>query len=368
MSLSVGSMSSIPGPRTNPTVKNMAHSSQRNLRSWQVNLGPVHLVVVLGVVMGCMACAFYLGFFSGQKVGVETALSNNLASAMKIPIEAEIGEGLAGDDSASDVYAKLGDSSVSALGAATESEDSAISARGMKAKPIPELGSIPTTENAPIILDGEEGYPKGDAPDSAKLGSAGGPQAGKREEVVTIPGDSSPLLTGSSQGAVRVLGADNSQTLGAIAAQAGATKQEAQKPAAPEAESGQREPKAKAMEVAKLSAQPSTTEELKPAPSDDRAKPEQSSTRDRPLITNSVPRGWFAQIMAPRSQAEAETLARKLQGSGFSVIIENARVRGEQYYRVLVGPEETRQQSERLLAQLKREPYIKASPFIRMVK
>ena len=104
-------MSIIPGPRTSPTVKPLASSNQRSLQSWRITLGPVQTVVLVGVITGCMACAFYLGFFSGQKVGIETALNNNLSSAMRLPIDSDVTSGGSGEDAMSDVYARLNDES-----------------------------------------------------------------------------------------------------------------------------------------------------------------------------------------------------------------------------------------------------------------
>jgi len=80
-----------------------------------------------------------------------------------------------------------------------------------------------------------------------------------------------------------------------------------------------------------------------------------------------VPRGWFAQVAAPGDKEDAIGLASMLHQAGFPVLIENARVRGQNYFRVLVGPEETRQLAERLVSQLKRERYLYDDPFIRLV-
>jgi len=80
-----------------------------------------------------------------------------------------------------------------------------------------------------------------------------------------------------------------------------------------------------------------------------------------------VPRGWFAQVAAPGDKEDAIGLASMLHQAGFPVLIENARVRGQNYFRVLVGPEENRQLAERLVSQLKRERYLYDDPFIRLV-
>jgi cell division septation protein DedD len=79
-------------------------------------------------------------------------------------------------------------------------------------------------------------------------------------------------------------------------------------------------------------------------------------------------KGWFVQVAAPASEADATSLSNKLKSSGFQVLIERAKVQERTYYRILVGPEATRITSERLLQQLLREKYIDKAPFIRQVK
>ena len=86
------------------------------------------------------------------------------------------------------------------------------------------------------------------------------------------------------------------------------------------------------------------------------------------FIRNVLPKGWFAQIAAPKSISEAESVARQLKAAGFSVMIERADVRGDLYFRLLVGPEVSKDQAERLIAQVKREKIVKSDPFLRLIK
>jgi cell division septation protein DedD len=73
-------------------------------------------------------------------------------------------------------------------------------------------------------------------------------------------------------------------------------------------------------------------------------------------------------VAAPSRLADAESVARKLRQSGFPAVVEVADVKGESYYRVLVGPEDTKTQADRLIDQLKSERYLSSVPFIRKVK
>jgi cell division septation protein DedD len=79
-------------------------------------------------------------------------------------------------------------------------------------------------------------------------------------------------------------------------------------------------------------------------------------------------KGWFAQVAAPKTKSEADGLAAKLRSNGFRVSIETANIKGDQYYRILVGPEDNRTQAENLIGQLKRESYLSGAPFIRAIK
>jgi cell division septation protein DedD len=89
---------------------------------------------------------------------------------------------------------------------------------------------------------------------------------------------------------------------------------------------------------------------------------------DSDFVKRVVPSGYFAQVAAPKNLSDAESVARKLKKSGFPVIVEVANVRGEEYYRVLVGPEQNRVHADRLVGQLRSERYLAAPPFIRQVK
>ncbi len=75
-------------------------------------------------------------------------------------------------------------------------------------------------------------------------------------------------------------------------------------------------------------------------------------------------RGFYVQVQASSNYNEASSLVRKIKESGFKANIESANVRGQTYYRVLVGPEETRLYTERMIEQLKGESFITSTPFI----
>lgn len=381
-------MSQLPGPRTHPTIKPSVIMNKKNLNRWELRLGIMQIVVMVGVVTGCMAFAFALGFFSGRSVGFESALASNISSSAKIPIAAEPNGGAAPGDAAeqavSEVYAKLSDKTVNHE--KTEESLGALPDDG-----VPELGSIKEADH-PVALPEESDETTQDttkalAPEVAKAAhaadevwdrseknvadtekhptEAGVKVLGKESEAAKeaahdsgtsdagkfIDGDSSVTAEAPKKEAKVIeskLATDTSKTQ--------ITKPEAVKPA-PE----------KSVEKAVVAAvAPKEKEIVKPAPVE--VKPSKSDAGPEIKRGTIPPSGWFAQVAAPNKAADADSLASKLRSAGFPVVIENAQVRGEAYFRILVGPEVNRKQAEVLIGQLKRESYIQGEPFLRAVK
>ena len=83
---------------------------------------------------------------------------------------------------------------------------------------------------------------------------------------------------------------------------------------------------------------------------------------------SNLPRGFYVQIASTPNQSDANILSRKVRESGFKAVIEETIVGGNKYYRVLAGPEDTREHANRMAQQISREPYISSAPFVRDVK
>src|SRR5689334_17032270 len=75
-----------PGPRTSPTVKPLATMNGRTMRTWELRLGPLQIVILLGLVLGTMPCAYLLGLHTGHRAGFEEASDKNLKDGPKQPI------------------------------------------------------------------------------------------------------------------------------------------------------------------------------------------------------------------------------------------------------------------------------------------
>lgn len=412
----------------------------RNAKRWEIRLGPVQAVIVVGVAMGAAVAGFYLGFFAGHSVGFESAMSKSLANLPKLPIGGEAVPEGSGEQIISEVYASLNEQN------ARHSQPGAAPAK--TAEPIPDLSSIQASAISAVL-------PTVPAVASAAGGEKGGAVSGNKSKATALqppptatPGKpaATPGGTGGAPGSKASSSGDSlsERTLGALFEETerevgakGAAKTDAAPhtasaaaskiptvdptvdptavPATPSATATARATATVRVTatVARATPSPATaTATSRPTAPPPTITPTSTVTRAAPTETprktptrtpaptatvvrrptlvptaiplpklavpppqtlggvyrGSVPRGWFAQVAAPKEREDADELAAKLRSSGFVVVIENAQVRGEAYYRVLVGPEESRNQAEILIKQLKRERYLDGEPFLRMVK
>lgn len=383
--------------------------ARKKSRRFEVKLGLVQTLVLLGFVSGSMACAFYFGYFSGQSMGFDLAMRESLESAVRLPIaDAEIGAE-ARQEIATDVYAKL-------------SHKGGRSKKQLVQEEIPSLGSIQSTQTAPLdipeVKPGENQIamnsvttPEHEAASDLNAGSQeievqknleNIPRAASEElpppgvrvlgsASLPLPGDSrasalesSPklgnLLANTSREAER-----NAEETSKVITQKMDSATEVRPERTMNLDSGLKSkerpmPDGLAAKSSKPEAGPEFYEkrELKPA---DLEAPQKAPVFDESKLKipsapvkqmdskpGSVPSGWFAQVAAPDALSDAKQLSAKLRNSGFSAHIEIAQVRGQEYYRVLVGPEGSRKHAERLLSQLDRESYLKSRPFIKFVR
>jgi cell division septation protein DedD len=342
---------------------------RKETTSWEIRLGITQVVVLVGAITGTMLCAFYLGFFSGRRAGFESALESNVSNFVKLPIGEDAQDNkTTSEEVASQVYAKLNNAPTA------------------KARPriaeeaLPELSTIKNVIDSPVdttheeILDSESTdiEPSHKEPakqhDALSLGAVlgGPPSHDKHEEEGT---------TTAHQDGAHESPADNHGTLGALARQAEKGEVEADSHTTLSAPKVEKEQPAHDKEPAKLASTLTPPAEKKV--SETRTEVAKANTKvtekaekPAPAVARkqAIPGGWFAQAGAPRKYEEAERMARKLRASGFAVVIETAEVRGEEYFRILVGPEESRIQAERLVGQLKREANLPGEPFLRLVR
>lgn len=416
------------GLRTNPTIKPLATMNRKNLGKVEIKLGMIQLVSMLGLIIGSMAFAFYIGLFSGQKAGFEQALEESMANAARLPIDAEDMDHEISDEAVSDIYAKLGDRQARPR----DGEDE-------RSAPVPALDKIHTTETAPIVVEESEELEEPrveDDPLLSGLAASGDTKKGdkarvrllgkvieedlekkvddhkvvdessginivkeeRKEKQESLKVARNNLASKVTLGSVRNsseertkenLASVNKKQLVAekatnIINQPKAIRNKNEKREELRVKKvtvAERKPKQE-LKVAANTNKPSnnirtqyqdTAKLSKPEPSRPKTTIEQkksvSGAEQKQFYSGrGVPKGWFAQVAAPREMSDARSLAGQLKGSGFPVSIERARVRGQEYYRVLVGPENSRQLAQRLIQQLKREPYLTGDPFIKLIR
>ncbi|MCB9029853.1 MAG: SPOR domain-containing protein [Deltaproteobacteria bacterium] len=352
--------------------------SRKTKQNWSIKLGIVQAVVLLGIVTGSMLCSFYLGLVSGQKAGFESAQALNLSTSARMPIPEEYQ--YSDEELTSDIYAKLSD----ATSPTVETEE---------LEPVPEIGQIETTKvTRPTVKE-------------KTLELSDVDEESDHESVLTILGDVGKKKKVDNRNTLALLDSAD-EKLGSLEPVA----KEAQKEVQVEAEIVQKpeevladqseistrdlvkaeqseeltvEPKKEEIIVAKIDKKTFEQEEIKEKAAKKTVEPvvakkvEQTQEiqrelekrkEDSSLVKTIIPGGWYAQVAAPRKLQTADELGTQLRNSGFPVLIERANIRGQEYFRVLVGPEDQRAQADRLVGQLKRESYLRGAPFIRRIR
>ncbi len=344
-------------------------------KGWEIRLGAPQVVVWLGLAVGALVGSYFVGFFSGQSVGFESARSASGVEVAKLAIHEELPERSSQNVSA--IYDKL-----TAPALMEESP-----------KPVPEPKAKKGEEQEPAAVRVAKEIKSGDAVRNEGATPRVLGDGDSSGEVDLFDYDSAEATQGgdtaetpTEESTVRFLGAkadgvteNSDKTLGAILEErlakaradgSRAEKAEAAVPVQPAKSEAKEEPKSDIKLDAKPAAKVKPVDEPKPvapalpAVQESVAPPKSDSN----FVKRVVPSGYFAQVAAPKNLSDAESVARKLKKSGFPVIVEVANVRGEEYYRVLVGPEQNRVHADRLVGQLRSERYLSGPPFIRQVK
>jgi len=370
--------------------------NQRNLRRFELRLGPLQLTILIGIILGSLTGAYFLGTWTGQQAGFAIASEKILTSAPREDIGLQAMDRTADGSSepVADIYAKLSDA-----GSKTQAVN------GGK-REIPKLGVIEegTVENTEHIdakvptAEGEEASLAAAKKLDESTAAAKSHEIPKSEKEAVPTTDLQALR---EEGSARILGRDDAKshdhpnadskleakledrkTLGALLKEEEAKVKKTKHLGNPNSSSPVitvskdgvttvKKPDATFQKPAVPTIVPTVIPTVVPTPPVVRPV---DSPRTVPapktsiMVETALKKGWFAQVAAPKSSEEANSLSRALKSSGFLVSIEKAEVRGEHYYRLLVGPEENKAQAERLVEQLKRGPNVKGAPFLRLVK
>ncbi|MCB0352830.1 MAG: SPOR domain-containing protein [Bdellovibrionales bacterium] len=355
--------------------------SRKKLQGYELRFGIVQLVMVLGIVTGSMVCAFYFGYQSGRDSGYETASADSLSRSVRLPISDEELQQEVSEEQASQVYAKLGDDRLTTqIGEEPGNPDVDTA----------QLDPIPSLDTAPIIVERK----KTENTDTADTSLLDEPVKSVSEEkesdlggAIRVLGDTPATRSKGTLGGLLELKNEKSspdvilkaktseessaqlETRNASGEQAGAIQiespnKEIKREAEPDKQDEGEKP---SQQFAKLQKSPINQDSLKEeAPAASSIEAVKSSP---PAAVSSTPRsGWYVQVAAPKARSDADSLAQKLRSSGFQITIETANVRGEKYFRVLVGPEDNRTLAQRLSGQVKREPYVQGEPFIKVIR
>lgn len=326
---------------------------------WEMKFGKVQVFIFSILFTVCMAFCFYLGFSAGRTTGHDQALARALASSPKLPVQGGIDDEII-DSQSKDIYAALQE--VPDVKPVLENKNPAHASE----KDAPELASLPSISASDV-----ESTTTSSLSEALGEPSLEGAKAAGNSKTLADLANNQPLEGAKVK--------ENIPQEKAVDDKSSIVSKEAIKPLAevvtpPKKDVVLKEEKPKVesqkVGIAGLpSGAPSSKETLKKEENKkDEAKlvdSKKDTTKTKPSTSNG---GWFAQVAAPENLVDATAITKKLRASGFSASIENANVRGQSYYRILVGPEENKEQGERLLQQLKRESYLSGAPFLRFIK
>lgn len=342
---------------------------------WGMRLGLLHVVVLLGVVSGLMVVVFFLGYFAGRNVGYEQAMVASAANAVKMAIPTE---DLSDDDElpdAANVYAKLHEQK-----AASIIVDQRVGEN--KDEQMPDLGVIPSTEDAPVgreegIVDAAQEVPPQQLANQELRSSV-------RAAVQETEDHRNSAMSAGNSAHRDIQQETQKRSLGEIRTEQ-MLKLDSQQGALPPSVPAQIEnDQQRARNIPKnLNGNQQLKREqpaaVQPTPLKKEVEVVQETKKKEELVVpaevvpankpaKGFPRGWFAQVAAPKKKSDADALSTKLRESGLPVMIETAQVRGEQYFRVLVGPADSRDGAEGMGKKVKAKKIVSSDPFVRLIK
>lgn len=351
-------MADVPGFRTRPTIKPAGGAGAGRMTGWELRLCMWQVVTVVLIFCGSLCGSFLFGYYSGHTTGMDRAQSASLSEIPRFPIETEQNmQGLAPED-VSKVYARLENSGESFQGTGKAEGKSEVVDSLAMAMIEEETGDA----SARAALDIEE-Y---DILDGTRIGGADVAKKDARTLGSMVEEEIIPDLRSEEDQKIAKeviaakkeveIKAENPVQHAALVKMKSESEKKIEKTPVKEI-AGVQEKKIEPVVVpAKKVVAPKKKEvEIK------------KEYRSR-FLRESISSGWYAQVAAPVSLQDADGLSSKLVNSGFRVSIERAVVKGANYYRVLVGPEENRRMAEMLKSQLGREGYLKTAPFIRKIR
>lgn len=314
-----------------------------NGRGWEIRLGALQVVVWLGLALGAVFGAYFIGYLSGRYIGFETAREASGIEVPKLALTDEYPERNGRNEAI--VYNKLNSNAVVTQDPKPQNPSKQPSQDARVVKPAQEQEKETLTKSQQQV-----------PPSSVKGDSLSDADAIFSQDVGSgvVEPDTTTSEGAAKAGEVRVLGREYPS------------------------DGGSKTPATSAPQKEKTAAEASKVDVAKKAPEGDVATAQKGTPvekvvakevkKEPSLVTKTPSAGFFAQVAAPNSLKDAEEVAKKLKRSGFPVTIESASVGRSPFYRVLVGPEQNKVQVDRLVGQLKRESCLTTKPIVRQVK
>ncbi len=301
-------------------------SNQPTKQRWEMRISFGQVVVLWAVLAGMMVMVFIFGLHAGREQGLSRALEQSEAEAVRLPIARPIPEA---DESGNIPLATdeiLDTEVIPSELASNEADDREFDfsrtekVAGLSSKPALELFK----EDEAAVL----------AKETAKLAAIEEEQKQQRLEK-------------------------EAKALSAKLAE----KEKQQKAAKKIAELSQLSPPLKKVEAPAAVVQ-APVEKVEPeavtAETTKKIKVEETNTK--------LSAGWYVQAAATRAKDDAISMIAKFNEKGLDGVLEQAKVRKKEYYRVLVGPYASKPKALEARAKVKSAGVTGGEPFLKHVK
>lgn len=279
-------------------------------RSWQVRLGSYQVTALLGLMMGSIFSSYFLGFHSGKGVGLENALTITAGQVVKFRIAAAPVEDKTQNTVTNEAINSFEiDTAKPAVHENINQKDK--SSNDAKESTV-ELATLPTTKiDEPL----QDVLPVKEVNNSVTEDIK---KSDTLKKEVKLPLSDSPEINVQPDTVIK-----------------------------------------------KTSSVTQTLTESKPVEKLEISAVEKNKAEKNKIANDAQGEKWYAQVSAPNTLSEANALQKQLRNSGFNVTISKVQVGKNQVFRVLVGPEKNKEIATRMINQLKREKFIKSTPFLK---
>ncbi|MCC6220099.1 MAG: SPOR domain-containing protein [Deltaproteobacteria bacterium] len=352
------------GNRSRSSSSRQSERTQR--REIRLTLGQVS--IFWAVIAGSMVAVFLFGLFAGRERGIQLALEGDASVGMRFPVHSNDADRSGasvvaqGKGSQADSGILLASLENAAEGTSSATDD----AGGIANAPSDRLnvtGVSPVSE-AVQKLEADVGFGQKLASDVVKAGTDATLQATSDGKAIDNrllnrealnPPQKRPITTQLNAEAKKIeLAAEKSkETFSSISIKD-----------APRARLGDIKSSSPLTSVPPKNVEKSNLvvkKEVRKEPTS-RAVQSTKALSNKPLAS-----GWYVQVAAKTSDAEAMGLSKRVGNLGLSTTVEQATVKGTRYYRVLVGPFKSREGAQSAERKIKSSRVVDNMPFLKRV-